>query len=326
MRSFVTGATGFLGSHLVDLLLSEGDEVVCLVRPSSDLRWLKGKRVRLVEGDILPDNPGLREGLKNADFCFHAAGIISATERQKYFNVNAGGTRHCLDACLKSAPKLRRFVLVSSIAAVGPSLNGAMLDETAKPNPITLYGQSKLEAEKIALGYKDKIPLTILRPPAIYGPRDRMILPVFKMVASKNVFFYPAGKPPQVTMAYVEDVAGACLWAAHSEKAAGEIFYVGDGDLYQWQDIGDALAAALHRKVRKIPAFKAVMWPLAFLEEIRAKVTRSSPRIHRGHVDQFFRSWRISTGKIEKAGFTPRFNLEEGMKTTVAGYRQMGWL
>lgn len=322
-----------MGSHLVDLLLAEGHEVTCLVRPTSNLRWLKGKKVRLVEGDLFPDNPGLLAGLKNADFCFHAAGIISTTHPQEYFNVNVGGTRHCLEACLKAAPNLKRFVLISSIAAVGPSLNGGMLDETAKPHPITLYGESKLEAERIALGYKTRMPIVILRPPAIYGPRDIMIFPVFKMAAAQKLFFYPAGsaarqngQPPQVTMAYVEDVARACLWAVSSEKAVGEIFYVGDGDLYRWQDIGDALAAALHQKVRKIPALKSLMMPVAWAEELRARIFHGTPRIHRGHVDQFFQSWRLSTDKITAAGFEPRFDLASGMRASVAGYKQIGWI
>lgn len=341
MKAFVTGGTGFLGSHLVDLLLAEGHEVTCLVRPASNLRWLKGKKVRLIQGGLFHGNAGLPAGLKNADWCFHAAGVVSTTDPQEYFNVNAGGTRHCLEACLKAAPNLKRFVLISSIAAAGPSLNGGMLDETVKPHSTTIYGESKLEAERIALGYKPRMPIAVLRPPAIYGPRDRMILPVFKMAASQKIFFYPAGPAawrsggysktaraggPQVTMAYVEDAARACLWAAKSEKAAGEIFYVGDGDLYRWQDIGDALAAALHHKVRKIPALKSFVLPLAWAEEFRARVFHGTPRIHRGYVDQCFQSWRCSVDKITAAGFVPRFDLASGMRACVAGYRQIGWL
>ncbi|MDO8527943.1 MAG: NAD-dependent epimerase/dehydratase family protein [Deltaproteobacteria bacterium] len=326
MKTFVTGGTGFLGSHLVDLLLAEGHEVTCLVRPTSNLQWLKNKPVRLVQGDLLPNNAGLREGLKNADWCFHSAGVISSTNPQTYFQVNVGGTRHCLDACLKSAPKLQRFVMVSSIAACGPAVNGQSLNEQTAPHPISIYGQSKLEAEKIAISYNTRLPVSVIRPPAIYGPRDTMIFPVFKM-AQRGFFVVPFGRPRYITMAYVEDVAAACLWAAKEKKALGQIFFVADGDLYSWQDVADTLASVFYRKVAKISMPKTVMWSVALLEELRCKWIRKEPRLHRGHVKQFFASsWGIQTDKIRQAGFTPKFNLEAGMQATVAGYRQLGWL
>jgi len=325
MKAFVTGATGFLGSHLVDLLLSEGHDVTCLVRRSSNLRWLQNKKVQCVEGDLFPENAGLRGGLQDADWCFHVAGLISSPDPQKYYQVNAGGTRHCLDACLRAAPNLKRFVLVSSIAASGPSPNGKSMDETMTPNPSTEYGKSKLEAEKIALSYQSKLPISIIRPPAIYGPRDTMIFPVFKM-ARKGFFVVPSDKKILITMAYVEDVAGACFWAAQSERANGETYFIADGDSYRWHDIADTLANIFYRKVRKIPVFKSIMWPIAFAEEKRAQLFGKKPRLHRGQIRQFFRSWCFNIDKIKKAGFTPKFNLESGMKTTVAGYRQMGWL
>lgn len=325
MKAFVTGATGFLGSHLVDLLLQEGHEVRCLVRPTSDLRWLKGKRLQIIQGALQPNDPGLRQGLQGTDWCFHSAGLISTARHQEYFAVNAGGTRHCLDACLKAAPKLKRFVLVSSIAASGPPQNGNWIDESMPPNPLTHYGQSKLEAEKIALGYQKRLPISIIRPPAIYGPRDKMILPVFKL-AQKGLFMVPAGRPRYISMAYVEDVAAACLWAAKNERAAGEIFFVADGDVYPWQDIADCLATIFYRRVHKIPVPKWLLWPAAFLEEGRSKLVHRSPRVHRGHVRQFFCSWGIHIDKIKQAGFSPKFNLEAGMQTTVAGYRQLGWI
>ena len=326
MKAFVTGATGFLGSHLVDLLLQERHQVTCLVRPKSNLLWLKNKPVKLVQGELLPNNRGLWEGLKEADWCFHCAGVISTTDPQEYYNVNAGSTRHCLDACLKVAPQLKKFVLISSIAAGGPARNGTALNETMEPKPVTLYGQSKLEAERIATSFKSKLPVAILRPPAIYGPRDTMIFPVFKM-ARHGFFLVPFGKPRTISMAYVEDVAGACLWAAKAPQSSGEIFYVADGDQYCWQDIADTLGNIFYRSVLKVPVPKTLMWPVALLEEARCKMVHKAPRLHRGHVRQFYSaSWGIDIAKIRQAGFIPKFNLEAGMEASVAGYRQLGWL
>ncbi len=326
MKAFVTGATGFLGSHLVDLLLQEGHEVRCLVRKTSDLRWLKNKPVRLIEGELALGNPGLREGLKEADWCFHSAGLISTTKPQKYFSVNVGGTRHCIEASLQTAPRLKKFVLVSSTAACGPSQkNGESVDESSPPNPVTLYGQSKWEGEKVALSFRNKLPITIIRPPAIYGPRDKMVLPVFRL-AKKHLFLVPGFKTKIISMAYVEDVARSLVWAAKNEKASGETFFITDGDIYPWEDVADVLAAIFRHRIFKIPLFKSFLWPVAYLEEIRANLQHQSPRIHRGHVRQFYRSWGIKIDKIRAAGFAPRFHLEAGMKATVAGYRQLGWL
>src|SRR3989338_1139859 len=142
MKAFVTGATGFLGSTLVDQLLQEGHEVVCLVRRSSNLQWLVGKPVRLVYGNLSPDHPAFQEGLQKADWFFHVAGLLSTANPQDYYQVNVEGTRVCLDACLKHAPALQRFVFVSSLAACGPASNGQLIDENTFPNPMTEYGKS----------------------------------------------------------------------------------------------------------------------------------------------------------------------------------------
>lgn len=325
MKAFVTGATGFLGSHLVDRLLAEGHEVVCLVRPSSNLRWLTNKKVTLVEGVLEPDNAGLLKGLQNADWCFHVAGLLSTPRPEEYYQVNVGGTRHCVEACVKVAPHLQRFVLVSSIAAIGPSPNGGSVNEKTKPNPVSEYGKSKLEGERVVWEYQTKFPITIIRPPAIYGPRDSMIFPVFKL-AKRGWFVLPASSQIKITMAYVEDVAAACLWAAKSDGAKNETFIVADGDRYRWHDIADCLSHLLERKVRKIPLVKSALWPIAFAEEMRAKLFSKQPRLNRGHLHQFFRSWNYDISKIKQAGFTPQFNLARGMRAAVEGYRQLGWL
>ncbi|MDO8493945.1 MAG: NAD-dependent epimerase/dehydratase family protein [Deltaproteobacteria bacterium] len=323
MKALVTGATGFLGSHLVDLLASEGHEVRCLVRPSSNLRWLKAKNVRLFEGDLKPNDDGLMEACQGIDWFFHVAGLISTADPKQYYQVNVGGTRFCLEAVQKNAPQLKRFVLVSSIAAAGPS--DEKINEAMPCRPLTDYGKSKLESEKIALSFKNQFPISIIRPPAIYGPRDVMIYPVFKM-AKKGFFILPAGDKQKITMAYVEDVARACYWAAQEKRAIGETFFICDGDIYHWSDIADSLAQVFYHKIIRVPVFKTLLWPIATLEEWRASLMKTTPKIHRGHVRQFFRSWKIDCSKIKAAGFQPKYHLEEGMKATVAGYRQIGWL
>ena len=325
MKVFVTGATGFLGSHLVDLLLREGHEVICLVRPSSNLRWLEKKPVQLVEGDLSLRTPAVVKALKNSDWFFHLAGLIQSSHREEYFRVNEEGTRSCLEACLTHAPGLKRFVLVSSVAAAGlPSQDRAM-DETSIPAPFDVYGESKLAGEKAALSYRDKLPLVILRPPAIYGVRDRLTFPIFKS-AAKGFCFVPAGKERQISLIHVEDIAAACLWAARSDKAVGEIFFVTDGERHTWQSFGKTLCQVLDRKVVRVPVSKTVFRGVVALEGLWALLMHQTPRLRKGYVRQFFGSWNISSDKIRKAGFVPRIDLIPGIRKTVDGYLSLGWI
>ena len=202
--SLVTGATGFLGSHLVDQLLARGHEVHVLLRKNSNLRWLIGKPVQFHYGDVEADLKGLHAGLHHADYCFHVAGVIAARRPQTYYQVNTIGTDHVLNACLQH-PSLKRIVVVTSLAARGPRQEPGPAQETDACHPITDYGKSKRDAELVALRYQDRLPITIIRPPAIYGPRDIAVLQFFK-IAKWGVFPLPAGGGRMVNMAHALDV------------------------------------------------------------------------------------------------------------------------
>ncbi|HSD30556.1 MAG TPA: NAD(P)-dependent oxidoreductase, partial [Gemmatimonadales bacterium] len=164
MRAFVTGATGFVGAHLVDALQRRGDTVVCLVRNAAKARGLGWTGVRLLEGDLdMPD--ALREGCAGAEVVYHVAGRISARNPEEFLSVNRDGTARVLEAAGLQPP--RRLVYVSSLAVGGPTVPGQPIDETRAPAPVTAYGQSKLAAEELVRA--SAVPWTIVRPPVVYG-------------------------------------------------------------------------------------------------------------------------------------------------------------
>lgn len=203
-KALVTGANGFVGSHLVEALLHRGYRVRCLVRKTSNLRWLSGLNVEYVYCDIA-EKDSLRDAVRGVDFVFHCAGLTKARNREEYFKANAEGTKNLVEVCLKHNPELKRFVYVSSQAAVGPGSDEKPLNEEAPCRPVTHYGESKLEGEKIVLAYVSRLPITIVRPPAVYGPRDTDILGFFKVANSRFRVSFGLGQS-FLSLVYVKDL------------------------------------------------------------------------------------------------------------------------
>src|SRR5438034_1036973 len=181
MNVFITGATGFLGSHTADRLLEQGHHIRAFVRSSSSLDWIKGKDIETVKGD-LEDPASLEPALKGIEGVIHVAGVTAAKTKKDFYRHNQLATRGLLEATKQYAGNIERFVLISSQTAGGPSLDGNPVTEETPPHPITTYGKSKLAAEEESRQYRDDFPVTILRLPAIYGPRDSAILSFFQTV------------------------------------------------------------------------------------------------------------------------------------------------
>ncbi|UCB52931.1 MAG: NAD-dependent epimerase/dehydratase family protein, partial [Candidatus Zixiibacteriota bacterium] len=234
LSTLVTGANGFVGSHLAEGLLERGYRVRCLVRKTSDLRWLSGLEVEYFYGDVA-DKESLKGVCGNVDLVFHAAGLTSARSRKEYLRANAEGTRNLVEVCLEQNPKLQRFVYVSSQAAVGPGVDERPLDETAPSRPITDYGESKLEGERIVLEHVSQLPVTVVRPPAVYGPRDTDVLGFFK-VASRG-FRVSFGKGESfLSLVYVKDLVDGIIRAAENPKSLGQTYFIADDKVYSWRE------------------------------------------------------------------------------------------
>ena len=327
MKTFVTGATGFLGSHLVDRLLEKKHEVHVLVRKSSNLRWLLGKKVHYHYGDIVEDLVGLKEALQKTEVCFHLAGVITAARPETYHEVNAQGTANLLEAALQAKRHLKKIVVVTSIAAHGPGQNQHPITEEDDCHPITDYGRSKRDAELIALRYCDQLPITIVRPPPIYGPRDRHLYRYFWM-ARKGFLLLPGNGQQIVNLAYVQDVITGILLAAEHPRSSGEIFFIGDEKNYAWREIADMVAHSVQKKVLRIRLPTRVIQSIGTTLRVFAWITGRSELVITANMKNFVQSnWSLDIAKARQIlAFQPTISLQQGVKTTASWYVENGWL
>jgi dihydroflavonol-4-reductase len=322
----VTGGTGFIGSHLVEALLQQGVQVRCLLRKSSDPKWLKGLPVEFVHGDC-NDKTSLKEGVKGTDWVFHLAGVTKAIREETYFEVNGFGTENLIHACLENNPRLQKFVYVSSQAAAGPSRTGNKRNESDPCEPVSIYGQSKRMGEELALGHAHELPVLILRPSGVYGPRDKDIFAFFKCLY-KRINPCLVGQDQHISLCYVQDIVRGILLAAGAQTKSGEIFFLSDGNDYRMKEIGDIFAQAMGVRALCIRVPKQMIFGIAFFSEYLSKFSQKPALLNRDKVEEMIqKDWVCDITKAKMVlGFEPRFPLPEGAKSTFEWYKKENWL
>jgi dihydroflavonol-4-reductase len=325
-RVLVTGANGFIGSHLVESLLARSCSVRCLVRKTSDLTWLADKNVAFVYGE-LNDPASLERAVDGVDWIFHLAGKTKAFSRDDFFKANASGTENILKAVINADPKLERFVYVSSLAAAGPSQCGQALTEDDPPRPVTWYGESKLEGERITRRFGERIPATIVRPPPVFGPRDEDVLRFFRAVR-RGVIPTIFDSESRAAFLYVEDLAAGLVMAAGSEAAVGQTYFLANASCMGWVEFGKTAAEALGVKAFALPV---PFWMLATVVHFHHGVSLFTGRpsiLNRQKLPEYrARFWCCDGAKAERElGFRPRYTIPESVAKTVAWYRSCGWL
>lgn len=326
-RALVTGGSGFIGSHLVEALLSRGMEVRCLVRSQHNLRWLDGAEVELIEGDCTVHDT-LDAAVKGVDLVFHAAGALWAPRESDFFLHNVRGTQNLLDACKRSCPGLRRFVQLSSQAAAGPSSGGMLKSETDPPEPITPYGASKLAAEKAVLAHQEHFPVVILRPCAVYGPRDTGFLAYFRVVQRGFLVEFGAGEGRTASLCHVSDVVRGVINAADSQVASGSVYFLANSEPYSWCEVENTLVRLLGVKAQrlKIPASMLIL--LGTLGQVYGRITGKSVMLNRARVAELMaRHWGCDTSRARRDfDFTPEINLNDGLLDVIRWYKKEQWL
>ncbi|WP_437777436.1 NAD-dependent epimerase/dehydratase family protein [Sorangium sp. So ce1097] len=329
MKVLVTGASGFLGSHVAEQLVQEGHGVVALVRRSSSTKFLSSLRgVELAYGAI-EDAESVRRAVVDAgvDAIVHSAGLVKARDEAEFFRVNVGGTRNMLDAA-KAAPSLKRFVFVSSLAAIGPSLDGRPVAPDARPAPVTRYGRSKLEAERLVLAEKDALPVVVLRPPMIYGPRDQESFAFFQSVARRFLPMLGDGRNT-LSVIYASDAAAACLRALESDVPSGRAYFIDDGRVYVWRDmLADVEAALGARAFVRVGVPFALMRGAALASEGMSRLTGKPVMLTRDKLNELAAShWVCDAGEARRElGWEPQVSWAEGTRRAVTWYREHGWL
>lgn len=336
VRVLVTGATGFIGSHLVEALAARGDQVRCLVRDPAKAGALAKQGAELMPGTV-EDADSIAAAVAGVDTVFHVAGIRKALTADEMLRVNRDGTRNVAQACadLTTPPRL---VIVSSVAAAGPARHGQVRIESDPPAPVSIYGRSKLAGEEAARRFADRVPTTVVRPGIVFGPRDLALLKMFRMI--RMTFFHasPGWFPPPLSYIYVSDLVDVLLAAEakgghlptkeNGSPAHGR-YFAAAAEYPSYAELGRMVRPLLKRSFAPvIPVASPVAWCIAGATEMVARL--------RGQPDEFgydklrealVTSWACSSEAAQRdLGFAPKQPLAERLRETIDWYWREGLL
>ncbi len=324
MKVLVTGANGFVGSHVAERLAARGDvELRLMLRRTSNLDFIRGLEYERVEGDMR-DPESLRHAVQGVDAVAHVAGATSALTESAYQETNALGTAVLAEAAVKAGVK--RFVYVSSQAAHGPN-DSPEPRIPDPPRPITPYGRSKLEGEYPVLAQRNGMSVAVLRPPVVYGPRDHALLPFYRMAKLHFVPVYGAGDR-LLTWINVQDCADAIITATLAVGPSGAVYTLSDGSTYTWRSLVQAFGAALGRRVFAVPTPPALFTLSAYGAGLLQTITRRTWPLSPDEVRHMEpRYWVCDHAAITRdLGWTPQFDLATGFADMLRWYREQGWL
>ena len=321
-KVFVTGATGFVGSHVVEHLRDKGYDVQIIARNTSKMDFLPDG-IALHRCSLTDPSPICNE-LATADYFIHIAGLTKARNKKEFYDVNAETVRIWLETLERTAPGLKRFVLVSSLAAIRPS--NEPISEDAEPAPLTDYGKSKLLGEKYAQQFMKRLPITIIRPPAVYGPRDKDIFFYFKL-ASKKILPLVGNPERKFSAIYIEDLAEAIFLAMENRAAIGETFFVTDGEPHTWREFADEVGHAIGGRQLKIRLPCIALRIAALFDETISFILRRPALLSFQKVRELLDSWVANGSEIQrKLGFVPKYDLKAGVAKTAKWYRDNQWI
>lgn len=322
MKAFITGGTGFIGSHLVDFLALKGFEVFVLVRDLRKVKFTLRPNIHLLKGDLfsIPPLPS------DLEYLFHLAGLTKALKKEDYYTVNQLGTASLFQKV--TSQKIRpKIILLSSLAACGPSLNGRGIRETEPPRPVNPYGVSKLKSEEEALKYKDFFSLAIVRVGPVFGPGDKDFLPYFKWI-KKGILPVFDSSEMLLSFCYVKDLVRALFLCSQLSILSGEIFHIADPRPYRWDEFGEKAGQVMGKPLKKIRIPYPFVYLAALLSELNSKLSQNPSNITRAKlVEMKHKYWIADTHKArEKLSFQTEYSLEEALKETIDWYAHNGWL
>lgn len=322
----VTGANGFIGSHLTEALLGRGYRVRCMVRRVSDLTFVRDLPVEWVYADVR-DAKGLRQACQDVDTICHCAALTRALDLETFLRVNTEGTGALARAAIEANPDLQRFVFVSSQTVAGPSQSpGDLMDESRSPQPLTWYAKSKWAAEQALLAMNDGLPLTIIRPAAVYGPRDRDFFAYFELV--KRGLQLELGRDERwYSLIYVRDLVELVLMAMEKEAALGQTYFACT-ETRTYKELSQAIADAMNRRPLRITLPEAALTPIALGAKVQARLTGRPALLNEQRVlDIRHRYWLCSGDKArQELGFVPHYDLHTAVRETANWYWENGWL
>jgi nucleoside-diphosphate-sugar epimerase len=327
MKVFITGGTGFIGSHLIEKLIERNNvEIFALVRNLHQLKWLDGLRINFLHGDLfsIPELP------RDLDYVFHLAGITKTLSLADYYTVNQMGTASLLQALHSQDVRPKRFLHLSSLAAGRPSMEGKPVIENQPPHPVTRYGHSKLLAEYEVLRHQESFSVATFRVGPVYGPKDTDFVPYFKSI-KRGILPSFGRNHGSTSLCYVKDLVAALCLGMEKNIQSGEVFNIADPEHYTWDDIGLTAARIMEKKTVKIKIPFPVIRLASLVSEVVSQVRRKPHILDREKIKEIHAmkewGWLADTQKARDfLGFNTAFSLEQGLKETLSWYTAHKWL
>ncbi len=323
MKAFITGGTGFIGSHIVDRLLSNPhDEIRCLVRNHE--KWLCDKDIIRIRGN-LQDPAALQKGMEGVDVVFHVAGVVKAPDQITFDHSNVATTENVLRMAMKlNVPKL---VIFSSLAASGPSFRHPLTEEDPLM-PVTMYGESKKRMEEMVAQVADeRISVTVVRPPAVYGPREEQIFSIFQLASWRIFPIIGDGHTYKVSLIHINDLVEGVLLAAREGIPGVDTFFISSEELYTWHEIRRVTETVTGHKLFALKLTPRFMEQVGGLIENMASLIGRYPVINREKSRELGMQWTCSVDKAKsRLGFRQKTGLKEGIDQTIYWYKKHHWL
>ena len=333
MRVLLTGANGFVGSHVLDLLCAEPNPVLkepcsvsILLRKTSNTRFIEAHLPRVVvHYGSLTDPDSLVPAVRRADCVVHCAGKTKALNVAEFYEANRDGTRNVVRAVNEHGSTVRHLLHISSRAVSGPAGAEAPVLEDQPPQPVSHYGHSKLQGELEVTGHCE-VPFTILRPSAVYGPRDADFLFVFQAVKARLMPLFGGGF--DISLVYARDVARAVLCCLARPEAFSRVYNVASPAPCTSRELLDEIARQMRVKAAPVRLPVAVLYPVCVAQEILSRITGSPSILSRQKYQELKQpGWVCSTERIRRElGFVARTSLQQGVARTLDWYRLHGWL
>ena len=331
MKILVTGASGFIGSFIVEEALNRGFETWAAVRKSSSRKYLQDERTHFIELN-LSSKEQLAEQLRDCDFDYvvHAAGVTKCLNKADFQRINTEGTKNLVDALLEVKMPLKRFIFVSSLSIFGAIKEQQPYEEireTDTPQPNTAYGRSKLAAEQYLESLGTRVPYIILRPTGVYGPREKDYFIMAKSIKGHSDFAV-GFKRQDITFVYVRDVVQA-IFLALEKGQTGRKYFLSDGNVYQSVTFSNLIHEELGRPwwIR----ITAPVWVLRIVTFFGEYIGRMTGKVTALNNDKYNilrqRNWRCDIQPaIDELGYQPQYDLQRGVKETIKWYKEKGWL
>jgi nucleoside-diphosphate-sugar epimerase len=322
MKALVTGATGFVGSHLAEALRRRGDEVTVLARSASKAAALAPLVVRVVPGD-LHDRAALQRAVEGQDVVYHVAGVVAARSEAEFMAANRDGTRNLVEAL--EGTGAGRLVLVSSMAAAGPTIKGRPLRGDEAPRPVTAYGRSKLAAEQAVTA--SRLAWTIVRPPMVYGPRDQEVLKVFRLARLGLAPVLGDGSQ-ELSAVHGADLAEALIAAGTTGGTAGRAYYACHPEVFTSAEMARAVGRAMGKSPAVIRVPATIGRGVLMITEAAARLTGHTTILTADKANEFFQpAWTGDPGPLTRdTGWRAARDLRTGLEETYQWYRTAGWL